>query len=234
MRQVFLSWPWVHHEEPKEIRAIYEQYGRHAYIKKGTWLENGGEDGVVYLLLKGLGAFFFETGCGKQRVFSLILPGRAMADMDGFSGQTVNVQDRMVRDSEVLWVKRTIFLEQVQRDPALVMLLARSLIAKQESNMEAMIACYTLGSAQRLRVLLKVLLSALQGSVVAGWNVLTLDLNNEEFAKVINTTRVTVSRIFALWCEEGLVRKSGRVVEVHSDLFADVYDWLEPATHVKV
>lgn len=228
MRQVFLSNPWIHHEEPEELRQIYYQYGTLRKIKKDAFLKNGGESAQISLLLNGLGTFSFEGLNEKPIIFSLVLPNRVLGDMDGFSGQLVNVNARLTRDSEILSVERSTFMSIIEKNPSLHTMLTKSLIAKQESNLEAMIACHTLGVEARLKVFLKCLLTSTQKNMTSGWIPVTLYLSHEEFASIINASRVTISKLFSSWEEQNLLTKKRRMICVHTNLFSDVYDWLEP------
>lgn len=227
MRQVFLSTPWIHHEEPEKLRQIYYQYGQHRKIKKDAFLPNGGENAQISLLLNGLGTFSFQGLNEKPIIFSLIIPNRVLGDMDGVSGQLVNVNVRLIRDSEILSVERKKFLQAIEKDPSLHRALTQSLIAKQESNLEAMIACHTLDVEARLKVFLKCLLTSTQNIITAGWQPVRLYLSHEEYASIINASRVTISKLFSAWENKNLLIKKGRTISVHTDLFNDVYDWLE-------
>lgn len=226
MRQVFLSQPWIHHEEPEDLKAIYYQYGKFEKIKKGTALYNGGQNGMLYFLMKGLGTFSFLSQYGKECIFALITPNRVLADIDGLSGKLVNVSDRIIRDSEVLSIHRDTFFKHIQNTPGLALKLAQSLIAKEESHMEAMIASFTLDVETRLKVFLKVLITSYQKIIQQGWNVIPLCLSNEEYASIVNASRVTISNHFSAWIKNGFMTKNRRIINVHSGLFEGIYDWL--------
>ena len=228
MRQAFLSFPWIHHEEPDELKKIYQLHGVKRHLKKNTFLKNGGQGGAqVSFLLNGLGTFSFQTYNEKTITFALIIPSRALGDMDGFSGELVNVNVRLIRDSELLTVDRDIFFKEVEQRPELYKVLTHSLVSKQESNLEAMIACHTLDAESRFKVFLKTLLHFTQAKASSDWYPISIHLNHHEYASLINVSRVTISKLLTCWEEQGLMIKKGSATWVHRRLFADVYDWLE-------
>ena len=227
MRQVFLQNPWIHHEEPKEIRDIFFRYGTLERIKRGTAVLNGGPDGRFYYLKKGLGVFTFEDKNGRSFIFNLVIPGRVFADVDGISQEFVNVTDSVIRPSEVLSIDYATWHKYIGSNPELLLLMTRGIISKHESHMEAMIANYTLSVDERLKVFLKVLISS-YGPIIDGWNEVPLYLSANEYASLVGASRVSVARIFAKWTKAGAVKKEqGRNFSVNSELFSDIYDWTE-------
>lgn len=227
MRQVFLQKPWIYHEEPKEIRDVFFKYGTLERLKRGTAVMNGGEGGRFYYLKKGLGIFSFEDKNGRSFIFNLVLPGRVFADVDGVSREIVNVVDLVIRPSEVLSIDYDAWHKHIGSNPELLLMVTKGIISKHESHMEAMIANYTLSIEERLKVFLKVLLMSYIKEITSGWHGVPLYLSTGEYASLIGSSRVSVSRIFTVWNKKGLLRKEGREIVIHSDLFDDIYDWTE-------
>lgn len=226
MRQVFHTFPWVHPEEPQEIQAIYAKHGHLRRIKKGEILKNSYEHNQLFFLRKGLCAYYINFYMDKPRVLSLIVPGRVMGDITCITKDRVNVTVRAMRDSEFLSISPQYLLDEVSRDKDKVFLLMQSVIRKQESHLEGMIANFLLMPEQRLQALIKTLLLTYKNAVVDGWNILPLVLSHEEYGEITNITRVSVSRIFSRWKQDGMMMSHGRTLQVHSRLFEGLYDWL--------
>lgn len=84
MRQVFLGSPWIHAPADPDIVRLFNTCGRWAKLPAGGCIFNGGDRGEIALLLSGLGAFSFQDRHGRNHIFTLILPGRLMGDVDGY------------------------------------------------------------------------------------------------------------------------------------------------------
>ena len=230
MRQIFHSYPWVHREEHPKIQAIYRELGRPHHVRRGEVIKHGGESNRLFFLSRGLCAYYVAGEVARPTILSLIIPGRVMGDITCISGDRVNVVTRAIKDSELLVVPPSALIEAMSRDPAMAVIAARSMISKQESHLEGMVANFTLEPSARLKALLKALILSYRDTLAPGWNLVPLLLSNELYGSIVNLTRVSVSRIFSRWIEEGLVRKQGRQIEVQSSLFDDLYDWAAPAS----
>lgn len=227
MRQVFLQTPWIHDEEPAEIKAVFYKYGTLERLKRGSDVLNGGNNGRFYYLKKGLGAFSFEDKHRRRVIFNLVLPGRVFADVDGISKEVVNVVDSVIRPSEVMSISYETWLQHIGSNPALMLLTMKGIISKHESHMEAMIANYTLTVEERLKVFIKVLFNAYKINISEGWHKIPLVLTVSEYASLVGASRISVSRLFGSWISNGLLTKHKRDFSVKADLFHDVYDWLD-------
>lgn len=225
MRQVFFQKPWIYKEEPLLLRKVYYKYGTLEKLKRGTVLINGGPEGKFYYLKKGLVAFSFQDKNGKSFIFSLVLPGRALADIDGLTRELVNVTDMVIRPSEVLSIDFNIWQKHIGNNLELMHLFAKGLIAKEESHMEAMLSNYTLNVTDRLKVFLKVLITSCKPEIENGWNQMPLYLSYEEYAQIVGASKVSVTRAMKTFQEEELIKKENRNIYVHSNLFQEMYDW---------
>ena len=227
MRQVFHAYPWIHREEFLEIQTIYEKYGTWVSIKKGDIIKNSFEKNQLFFLKKGLCAYYINFYMDKPRVLSLIVPGRVMGDITCITKDRVNVTVRAMRDSELLVMNPQRLLDEVCLNKDTIVLLMQSVIQKQESHLEGMIANFLLSPEERLKAFLKVLLLTYQNTIHEGWNSVPLVFSHEEFGEIVNITRVSVSRIFARWREDEMIMNQGRSLQVHASLFDHLYDWLD-------
>lgn len=109
MRQVFLGSPWIHAPADPDIVRLFNTCGRWAKLPAGGCIFNGGDRGEIALVLSGLGAFSFQDRHGRNHIFTLILPGRLMGDVNGLSGSTVNVTDAALREPKFACSRATSF-----------------------------------------------------------------------------------------------------------------------------
>lgn len=227
MRQVFLRKPWIYQEEPKEIRDIYYKYGKLETLRKNESVMNGGTEGKFYFLKKGLAAFSAQDKFGKNHMLCLVLPGRAFADVDGFSGDLVNINDYVICQSQVLSITRDIWDEHIGSNVKLLKVFTKNIVGKLETLMEAMISNYTLKVDERLLAFWKVLITSCGKNINEGWNQIPVNLSIENYSKFIGASRITISKLFAKWIDEGVIQKDKKEICVHSTLLDTVYDWVE-------
>ncbi|MDR2401099.1 MAG: Crp/Fnr family transcriptional regulator [Deferribacteraceae bacterium] len=226
MRQVFVHNPYVYSSEPPEIKNVYFRYGVFERLKRGTPVIHGGAHGRFYFLKKGLGACIFTDKNGRSHIFTLVLPGQAFGDIDGITRETVNCTDMVIRPSEVLSIDYETWYKHIGSRAEILLISAKSIINRHDAMMEQMIANYTLRIPERIKVLLKALITTEFNDYRIGWNKVPFNLSNVEYAALVGATRVSISRLFTEWSFEGLLKKNNRELFVHTDLLADVYDWM--------
>jgi hypothetical protein len=227
MRQIGFQTPWIYLEEPPELREIYFRYGQPETVRRGTLLQNGGENTKRYYVLKGLATHGLSVATGKNWTPLLAIPGRAISDIDGFTQDLLNMPSYVIRDSTLLSLDDDRWERYVLNDHERFKLFAHYMILKMESITEAMILNYSLPAEDRLKAFLKSLLYN-YNALSEGWNKVPLMLSNKEYAAFTGSTSISVSRYFTMWREAGLIKKSrSRNILIHSDLFSDLYDWVD-------
>ncbi len=228
MRQIFHALPWIPPEEPKELQELYYKYGVPVSFKSRQLLKNRGEPNKLLFITKGLAAYYIaDRYKSHPSVLNLLIPKRTACDLSALTQTTVNVTTRAIGTCEVLMMPPSIVRNAMLQDAKLATLVAQHVLFKQECSIEAMVANFTLEPPIRLKTLLKVILLSFEHKIADGWNTMPVFLNNEQYGAVVNLTRVSVSRLFSEWGAEGYIRKDGHRMEVHSDLFGDIYDWLD-------
>ena len=238
MRQVFLSSPWIHQPTDSEIIQFFNAHGQWARLPAGGCIFNGGDRGEIALVLSGLGAFSFQDAHNHNHIFALLPPGRLMGDVDGFCGKLVNVTDQALRETEVRLLHRDVFSEFLERNPQIQRKHAMAVIADHESDMEGMIANFTLTAPERITTLFASLIYNLQSEVNDdGFYELDVALNTIEISQIVSVARPTVSSILSQWQSQGLIRKAGRQIDLSVKLFEGIYDWIDsgaqPATKMR-
>ena len=227
MRQIVFGQQWIHSEEPPEIKEIFFKYGEKRKIKKGQELLHGGPFGEIGYLLKGLCFYRFWDWNDKEHVFSLILPKRCMGDIDGASCTVANVSAYVVKDGEALFLPYEIWHREITANTKILDIFKAHEIKKQESQSEALLACFTKEEDMRLISLFQALIKAYYPIKPDGWNPLPVQLNTVMLSKIISSSRTSVSLQLSEWANRGLVKKDGKFLLIHGALFSDVFDWWE-------
>ena len=178
------------------------------------------------MVLSGLGSFSFQDRHGHNHIFTLVLPGRLMGDVDGLSGNIVNVTDAALRETEVRLVTRDLFLQFLAENPAIQRKHAIGVIHDHESDMEGMIANFTLSAPDRIVTLFASLIHNLQTKPDSeGYYHLEYSLTTIEISQIVSVARPTVSSILNQWLGEGLLKKCDKHLCVSHSLFAALQDW---------
>lgn len=224
MRQIFHSHPWVHRPAPEELVRLFHEKGRWMRLPAGAAIFNGGDPGEVALLLKGLCSFSFRDAQGANHIFSLIVPGRIMGDMDAISGEVVNVIDAALREAEVRVLTKDVFREYLETHHEVRKAHAAGTIADHESDMEGMVANFTLSAPDRIRALFYSLVHYVPSKIVEGFVEVPYGLRTVEISQIVSVARPTVSSILSTWRGEGLIRKEGHRLFVDQD-FLQMFDW---------
>lgn len=237
MRQVFHSSPWIHQAADPEIIRLFNTHGRWMRLNAGAAIFNGGENGEIALVLSGLGAFSFQDARGKNHIFTLVPPGRLMGDVDGLCASTVNITDIALRETEVRLLGRDQFLGFLDANPDLQRKHTINVIKDHESDMEGMIANFTLTAPERIMTLFASLAHNLHPMPEAGFYRLEHVLTTVEISQIVSVARPTVSSILNQWLTDKLIVKSDKSLLVSERLFTDLYDWTNvgaiPATRIR-
>lgn len=226
MRHIFHQMPWIYPKDIVELRELYQRNGTLEHYKKGTIIKSRGASQRLFYLVNGLCMYYANYVENNPMSFSLVLPERTMGDITCITKQHVNVTTIVIRDADILVVPPDVLLDAMRQDAELSIKICRHVVAKQESSLEAVITNTSCEPAQRLKILLKSMLSEGGMEPKAGWYTVPLTLTHEEYGQIINVTRVTISRILAHWQSEGLICRENKTIIVHHRLFEDVYDWL--------
>jgi len=202
MRQILFGEQWFHPEAPAEVVEIFNRLGEKRTFKKGEELKHGAPDGEITLLLTGLCLYRFWDTQDKEHVLSLILPNRTMGDIDGLTGTMANGKDINIYEK-----------------------VAQNITFKQESHIEALLACFTLDIDSRLRAFLHSLIKSYYKPNYAGWNPMPVRLTATLIAAIISASRTSVSLTLSDWMEKGWMKRDGNIALFHGSIFTNLKDW---------
>ena len=205
MRQILFGEQWFHPEAPAEVVEIFNRLGESVPFKKGEELKHGAPDGEITLLLTGLCLYRFWDTQDKEHVLSLILPNRTMGDIDGLTGTMANGKDINIYEK-----------------------VAQNITFKQESHIEALLACFTLDIDSRLRAFLHSLIKSYYKPNYAGWNPMPVRLTATLIAAIISASRTSVSLTLSDWMEKGWMKRDGNIALFHGSIFTNLKDWWAP------
>ena len=198
MRQILFGEQWFHPEAPAEVVEIFNRLGEKRTFKKGEELKHGAPDGEITLLLTGLCLYRFWDTQDKEHVLSLILPNRTMGDIDGLTGTMANGKDINIYEK-----------------------VAQNITFKQESHIEALLACFTLDIDSRLRAFLHSLIKSYYKPNYAGWNPMPVRLTATLIAAIISASRTSVSLTLSDWMEKGWMKRDGNIALFHGSIFTN-------------
>lgn len=194
-------------------------------LPAGACIFNGGDRGEIALVLSGLGAFSFQDTRRRNHIFSLVPAGRLMGNVDDLTADTVNVTDMALRETEVRLVQRETFLAFLDSNPEIERSHALGVI-DHESDMDGMIANFTLSARERISALFSSLVHNLAPEVDArGRYTLPFALTAVEISQIVAVARPTVSSILSDLSGRGLlVRRDHRHI-VSARHFDILHDW---------
>lgn len=227
MRQIVFGQQWIHSEEPPEIQEIFLTHGKKRKIKRGEELKHGGPYGEIGLLLKGLVFYRFWDWNDKEHVFSLIIPKRCFGDIDAASCTVANVSAYAAKDGEALFLTYDEWHKLITADMKSFELFSSKVVKKQESQIEALLACFTMEVDMRLICFFHALVKAYYVPKLNEWNPIPVQLNTVMLSKIVSSSRTSVSLKLTEWIDRGLAKKDGKFLLLHGKLFEEVYDWWE-------
>jgi CRP-like cAMP-binding protein len=217
----------VHEAAPVEIQQFFNAQGRYCKLAQGAGIFNGGDSGEIALVLTGIGEFSFSDYQSENHTFTLIFPGSLMGNVDGLTGESVNVIDSAFRELELRLLKKELFVEFLNANPRIDRLHTLSVIADHESDMEGLIANMTLPVHERLRALARSLVWRTGVPAENGWHRLPLALRATEMARIICASRQTASHLLHSLEEQGILKRSRSECLVAEAFVRDTYDWIK-------
>lgn len=97
MRLVFQQFPWVHAPAPRAFKPLFLKFGRRERLLPGQAIYNGGVDAEVAYILSGLCTYRMQDARDREHYLTLVAEGRLAGNVDGFTGDVVNVLDYALR-----------------------------------------------------------------------------------------------------------------------------------------
>lgn len=228
MRRIFRSMPYFLPREPEPFVRVFHEHGTRRVVGKGETLKHGGEEARVFLLEKGLCAYYAGEGFGQRpTILSVILPGCVMGDMTAVVGTRCNVHTVAIAESEIIVLAPHVLQQAVFSDPALALLELQNITAKEEALLEGMVANFTRAPQERLLIFFKAWLLRAGIPMDGEWVTMPQFISAECIGQAVNLNRVSIAKITSAWTKEGRARRIGRSLELATSLFEGIDDWLK-------
>lgn len=162
-----------------------------------------------YMMVKGKVKIFKTSFEGREHILHIYGPGEPFGEVPVFHGRPYPANAVSLGKGEVLFFPRAEFIDLVHANPSIAL------------NMLAMLSMRLRQFATQIEHLsLKEVPGRLASHLLylgeeQGDNAkLTLDTPKGQLASLLGTTPETLSRIFARMSEDGVIRVSGREIEV--------------------
>jgi len=184
---------------------------RELRLGKGQLLFNKGDrPHGFYVLKEGCIQLSFPSEQGTERVLEVIKPGETFGEALLFLDKPYPVSAQAVQDSLVLDVPGEVILSLLDEDCR----LARKMLAGISMRLHELVAnletCSMRSSTQRVACML---LHHAPDKTTNQYEV-KLPAAKQTVASQLNLTPETFSRVLHMLCEAGLIKVSGRVIEV--------------------
>jgi CRP-like cAMP-binding protein len=166
-------------------------------------------------------------------VLSLIIPNRTIGDIDAACCNVANVSAYALKDCVVLALPYQKWHKNLMETPGLLESFTTNVVMKQESHIEALLACFTMPVDMRLRSFLHTLIKAYYAPRIDDWNPLPININTVTMGKIISSSRTSVSLTLTEWAKTGLFKKNGSTMLVHGNTFRPLFDWWESKESAK-
>lgn len=97
--------------------------------------------------------------------------------------------------------------KEIRKDINVYEKVAQNITFKQESHIEALLACFTLDIDNRLRAFLHSLIKSYYKPNYAGWNPMPVRLTATLIASIISASRTSVSLTLSDWMGKGWMKR---------------------------
>lgn len=195
--------------EPQGVWIKYRGLATACTYPKGSLIYQQGEySDRFYFLMSGRVRVYISRPVGCEKTVAIIEPGTTFGESACYDGLPYYASAVAVRPSEVFVFKRDAVVNAMAEDPQIAREMFKSQIRKHRlmAMQVEMMAFYK--AQARVAQLLARLASDFSEPVAGGpGRRLTMRLTQEELARILGTSRVTVSREIAALVKQGIIRK---------------------------
>jgi CRP-like cAMP-binding protein len=179
------------------------------YSRGETIFFEGDEGNGFYMVGEGKVKIFKLSSSGKEHILHIFGQGEPFGEVPVFHGKPFPATAEAIVKTKTLFFPRTRFTQLVEKNPAIAlnMLAVLSLRLRRFSTQIENLSLKEV-PARLANYLLY--LSEEQGRE----DVVELEISKGQLASLLGTIPETLSRIFAKMSEEGLIRVSGKVINL--------------------
>ena len=179
------------------------------YSRGETIFFEGDEGNGFYMVGEGKVKIFKLSSSGKEHILHIFGQGEPFGEVPVFHGKPFPATAEAIVKTKTLFFPRTRFTQLVEKNPAIAlnMLAVLSLRLRRFSTQ---IENLSLKEVPARLANYLIYLSEEQGRE----DVVELEISKGQLASLLGTIPETLSRIFAKMSEEGLIRVSGKVINL--------------------
>lgn len=192
-------------DEPTFAELVAGSHSRH-YAKDEVLFFDGEPCKGLFLVQSGAVKIFKLNDSGREQIIHIQRPGDAVAELPLFDNGPYPASAAAMDDAVVLFIPKTTFHDLLARHPQ----LGQTIIAALAKRLRSLVALVENLSLRQVRQrLVRLLLEEAQGTPA-----FQLDFTNEELAARLGSVRDVISRTLSGLQADGLIRLTGRRVEI--------------------
>ena len=192
----------------KQLKDI-ERISIRKKITKGETIFFEGDDAVgFYLVASGMMKIFKISAEGKEQILHIFGPGEPFGEVPVFSGLRYPANAEALMKSEVLFFRRTAFIDLISSNPSLALNMI-AVLSVRLRQFAAQIENLSLKEVPGRLATYLIYLAEEQGSE----NEVSLDISKGHLASLLGTIPETLSRIFSKMNTQELIKVKDRKIK---------------------
>ncbi|MFW6287891.1 MAG: Crp/Fnr family transcriptional regulator [bacterium] len=196
----------------RHLSEIFELLERKKYIEGTTLFFQGDTGENVFFLRKGKVKAMKSNPAGEEQILEILQPGDVFGEVVLFGIEEYPATAVAMEDSEVVSLSRSRFKDYFYKHPDLGWGMLQEMALKLQRAQKKIENLGLRDTKGRVATLLIDLLYKFGDNK----NQLSLELNRQEMASFIGTTRETVSRTLSDFRNEGLIETKGNRIIINN------------------
>ncbi|MCE1190072.1 MAG: Crp/Fnr family transcriptional regulator [Ignavibacteria bacterium] len=201
-------------ELPVEVLRQITEFCRNIRFSKGEVIFYEGESfNGFYIVLKGLVKIYKTSAAGSETVLHLVAPFESFAEVPLFQGQQVYpASAQVLEDSKLLFIPAAPFLKFLEENPKACLKIITGFSHKLRILTARVEDLTTRDVHNRLAMFL--LANAEQSDISGTMKIVRLTFQKTDLAGYLGTITETLSRTFNRLQKEGIIRVTGKTIEI--------------------
>ncbi len=183
---------------------------RTVIIKEGSIVQH------TYVIFKGWAAYYLSNPCGQARIASLVGPLRSFGLGPALDQLPVKVSIVAVEDCEMYRVSRNDLIQAMQEDVNFGIEMVSVVNMRVRSILEGANIFSSLSTPEQRLIYYFISLLQSEGVKEDGeWYALPVNLCHERIGEIIDTSRITVCRMFNRFKQTGRLKMERNRIYIH-------------------
>lgn len=227
MKQIHQENPWILPYADDKISDFFLKHGNNITVAKGEIIVPVEKyiNRFVYVVDGLVGQNMVNYALNKPIAMALGFKGAYFGYRQYFTRRRSRCYIESLRKSTVITIDYDKVATLIDNDMELLKCFMKGCIRSVESDLESMIAMFSLTPEERLKGFLTSLFERMGTDVNKEWVQIPYKFKYEEMAKIIYVTKVTLDRIYISWKRSGVYKKEGDGYFIKKDFLNDVEDW---------